>query len=262
MGKDREPAGDRSMACCAWLEDVQLALSGCRGCWSSMLLRTMCSLGLIASDWRQQPLDWVADQRWEEADVKRALAELFSNRWQGPFHADPRVAPSRGVAMCQHARWVYPTDLDVDYYTKAHAPAHTRLCLPFARLRNLAQLRIGYAHLEVEQGRKRRPVVPRDQRLCKLCSGEDAPLSRRSAVVARTGTSDNVEDLKHFMLECPVYDNLRAACPAFPHDVYDRLQDPDCLIDVFGHTNQSALANTLYHMKVRRAELLGLTVGI
>jgi hypothetical protein len=37
--------------------------------------------------------------------------------------------------------------------TRAAAPPHTRLCLPFARLKNLTQLRIGCAHLEVEQGR-------------------------------------------------------------------------------------------------------------
>jgi len=88
--------------------------------------------------------------------------------------------------------------------------AHTRLCLPFTQLRNLAQLRIGCAHLDVEQGRKRSPKVPRPDRLCKLCSGEDAPLARRLAAFSRTGTSRNVEDLKHFFPECPVY--VRVIC--------------------------------------------------
>ena len=71
-----------------------------------------------------------------------------------------------------------------------------------------------------------------------------------------------MEDLKHFVLECPVYDDLRATCPAFPGDVYSRLQDSGCVASVMGHSNQSALANTLYYMKVRRARLLGLTEGI
>jgi hypothetical protein len=39
--------------------------------------------------------------------------------------------------------------------------------------------------------------------------------------LARTGSSSNVEDLKHFLLECPAYDDLRAVCPAFPADVYN-----------------------------------------
>jgi hypothetical protein len=127
---------------------------------------------------------------------------------------------------------------------------------------NLAQLRIGAAHLEIEQGRKTRVSVLRADRLCRLCGGEDALLMHRQAVVARTGTNQNVEDLKHFLLECPVYDALRAACPAFPPVSSAVLSDPDCVASVFQHVEQSALAKTLYKMKVRRADKLGLTLGI
>ena len=153
-------------------------------------------------------------------------------------------------------------DPDVDFYSRATASAHTKLCLPFTRLKVLVQLRIGCAHLEVEQGRKRRPKEPRHERLCKLCSGEDATLARRLAVFSRTGTSRNVEDLKHFLLECPVYDSLRATCPAFPPDVYSTLSHPGCVALVMGHDDQAALAHTLYHMKTRRAELLGLPESV
>ncbi len=254
--------GEGALARCAWLEDVKLALAGCSACWSSMLLNALSSLQLLDRDWRTQDLDWVLGQQWKESAIQEALATLFHHRWRGPFDADPRVAPSLSVSMCQHSRWVYPVDPSVDFYNRANAPKHTKLCLPFVRLRNYAQLRIGYAHLGVEQGRKRRPMTPREQRLCKLCCGEDALLSRRQLVVARTGQADNVEDLKHFVLECPVYDDLRAACVAFPSDVYSRLHDPGCMVEIFNHRDQAALVNTLYHMKVRRAELLGLTVGI
>jgi len=37
---------------------------------------------------------------------------------------------------------------------------------------------------------------------------------------------------------------------------------PGCVASVMGHDAQAALANTLYRMKVRRAELLGLPVGM
>ena len=131
-----------------------------------------------------------------------------------------------------------------------------KLCLSFVVARNLAQLRIGSAHLEVEQGRKRRESVPRADRLCRLCSGQDASLSRRAAVLARTGTGNNVEDLKHFVLECPVYDDLRTTCPAFADPALVELDDPDCVALVFQHAEQSALAHTLYKMKVRRARSL------
>jgi hypothetical protein len=98
----------------------------------------------------------------------------------------------------------------------------------------------------------------RQDRLCKLCSIEGAPQERQLAVLARTGLSSNVEDLKHFLLECPAYDDLRAVCPAFPADVYTTLSNPGCVAAVMGHSAQAALATTLIHMKVRRSELLEL----
>jgi hypothetical protein len=66
-------------------------------------------------------------------------------------------------------------------------------------------MRIRWAHLEVEQGRKCRPKVPREARLCRLCSGDEATLAMRQAVLASTGSGAHVEDLKHFLFECPVY---------------------------------------------------------
>jgi hypothetical protein len=144
--------------------------------------------------------------------------------------------------MLAHHCWVYPLDPCFDPFSRDHAPPHIKLCLPFDVARNLAQLRIGSAHLEVEQGRKRRVSVPRADHLCRLCCGEDATLSHRRAVLARarTGTSSNVEDLKHFMLECPVYDDLRAACPAFPLMYSETLSGPACVRSVFQHGAQSA----------------------
>jgi hypothetical protein len=116
----------------------------------------------------------------------------------------------------------------------------------------------GVPNMEVEQGRKRRPAVPRQDRLCKLCSVEGAPQDRQVAVLARTGSSSNIEDLKHFLLECPAYDDLRAVCPAFSADVYTTLSNPGCVAAVMRHSAHAALANTLFHMKVRGSELLEL----
>lgn len=255
-------AGPECMASYAWVEDVKLALAGCKHCWASHLLTTLARIGLIEAGWRQQPLDWVLQQHWEESVVKHTLAGLFKARWQMDNRPDPRVAPSRGVAMCMHHSWVYPLDPALVEFKRDNAPAYTKLCLPFVVLRTLAQLRIGWAHLEVEQGRKRRPQVPRAQRLCRLCSCEDAPLSMRQQVLLRTGTSHNVEDLKHFLLECPAYDSIRAGCRAFPPNVYSLLHDRGCLPAIFAHEAQSSLAYTVFKMKSARARILGLTNGI
>jgi hypothetical protein len=95
----------------------------------------MSSLGLLSDDWQQQPLDWVLQQRWDEVDVKRSLTELFKARWQPVPLADPRVAPSVGLAMCTHQGWVYPFDASISEFTRANAPSHNLLCLPFVVLR-------------------------------------------------------------------------------------------------------------------------------
>jgi hypothetical protein len=42
------------------------------------------------------------------------------------------------------------------------------------------------------------------------------------------------------------------------HHYYTTLSNPGCVAAVMGHSAQAALANTLFHMKVRRSELLGL----
>jgi hypothetical protein len=55
-----------------------------------------------------------------------------------------------------------------------------------------------------------------------------------------------------------IRDDIAAVCPAFPADVYTTLSNPGCVAAVMGHSAQAALANTLFHMKVRRSELLEL----
>ena len=201
-----------TLACCAWVEDVKLACGGYTDCWAFRVLTALSRLGLLQADWRQQPLSWVQELRWQEVEVQRALARLLLARWQGSAHPNPRVAPSRRVALCTHMAWVLPLDPAREDLSRATAPPHTKVLGSFAVLRNYSQLRAGCAHLEVEQGRQGRRVE-RHLRLCQLCSGPNADPAVRQAVLARTGTSDNVEDLKHFVLECPVYDALRARCP-------------------------------------------------
>jgi hypothetical protein len=102
------------------------------------------------------------------------------------------------------------------------------------------------------------PTCPHSSIICRLCSVDGAPQERKVVVLARTGIPGNVEDLKHFLLECPVYDDLRAVCPTFPADVYTTLSSPGCVAAVMAHPDQAALADTLFHMQVRRSQLLEL----
>lgn len=256
-----QAAGQASqpMACAAWRADVALALSGCKRCWAGYLLDTLASMELLEANWRQLGLDDLLSKHWEEASVHDALMHLLHDRWVHLADSDPRSAPSQGVAKCTHAAWVYPLDDVPLSLTRANAPAHTRLCLPFGVLRNLAQLRVGWSGLEVEQGRKRRPQVPRELRVCKLCTGERAPLRWRRLTLLRSGSLRPVEDLKHFVLECPAYDAYRTRCRAFPADTGLRFNDPSCMHDIFQSEHQLALARTLLKMKAHRTELLTVT---
>jgi hypothetical protein len=99
-------------------------------------------------------------------------------------------------------------------------------CLPLRVLQCLARLRAGAALLEVQTGRHSR--VPRHRRVCRLCSCNDPAVASktvwRTRVHARTGAYDNVEDLRHFLLECPAYDLLRNSCTTvfYPDGTVDR----------------------------------------
>jgi hypothetical protein len=128
--RDEEP---RSLASCVWREDIALALDGCQSCWSYGLLHTMSGLHLLDSIWRQQPLEWVLQQRWQEPAVQAALAALFrdSLRWQGLTEGNPRTAPSAGIHKLTHHAWVYPLDPGFDPFSRDHAAPHMKLCLSF-----------------------------------------------------------------------------------------------------------------------------------
>ena len=60
------------------------------------------------------------------------------------------------------------------------------------RRKNLTNLsRISTHKLEIEVGRYSRPPTKAEERFCKICD------------------TKNVEDEKHFLLECKIYDNIR-----------------------------------------------------
>ena len=59
---------------------------------------------------------------------------------------------------------------------------------------NLTRFRLEVNDLETEKGRYKHHPVPRELRLCKLC--------RNMQIQA-------IEDEKHFLLYCPMYNTLR-----------------------------------------------------
>ena len=91
--------------------------------------------------------------------------------------------------------------------------------ISLSKLRRLMQFRLGSHDLPIEQGRMARPIVPRYLRRCTLCS-RHAP-----------------GDERHFMLECPQFDDIRAQYPNLLQDARDSMRN------LMWHQNQKALSD-------------------
>jgi hypothetical protein len=170
--------------------------------------------------------------------------------YKGPL-AQPRRQGCRNVQM----RVGYAVDPDIDCTDRHAAPPHVALCAPNKHLRALAQLRLGWAHLQVELGRRQRPPVPREQRVCRACCGAASPSAWRQLTVQRPHLPANapfsVEDLRHFVLECSAHDSIRDGYGLLPPNPWAVPEPGACMRGVLEHANQSALARMLFDMKRR-----------
>jgi len=224
----------------AWLSDIDLMRGAdtngrpYKKCWTYRLLSTLQQLGVLQPSQWDQSAD-LTQLRIDEQQVKARLVACMHTRWAGMVAGDPRVAPSDGIAKLTHASWVYPYQPAVDYTDRQAAPQHIQLCLPTRHLRVLAQLRVGWGHLEVELGRRQRPRVPRPQRLCRVCGG------------------GVVEDLLHFVFECTAYTSIRSRYQL----QLEGTQPSACMMELFAHAQQSKMARMLFDMKAHRARVLG-----
>ena len=88
---------------------------------------------------------------------------------------------------------------------KMPAEPYFELPILLSKLKRLMQFRLGSHDLPIEQGRMARPIVPRYLRRCTLCS-RHAP-----------------GDERHFMLECPQFDDIRAQYPDLLQDARDSM---------------------------------------
>jgi hypothetical protein len=180
--------------------------------------------------------------RWARADV---------------LGRDPRVAPSVGIEMCSHAAWVLKFQEG-----GCTVPKHLKLCVSFAVLQCLARLRLGWHQLRVRTDRLKKADarLPRNHRLCRLCSTDGAPF-----LAQRVAGGCCVEDVNHFLLaECPAYQHLRARYPCVFGDAMpdgttqsEQLQ----LLAIFDCDQQDQLAHVVYTMTVFREQCLSLPHG-
>jgi len=224
------------------LSDLQLMLNGCKHCWSYYFLTAMHNLDLGPSpDFIVNATDCLTMSFPETAVVPRFAARAFAYCTPRLPPADlprcPRTCASNSVRGFTFRFWVGMT---------AASPApHLRHWMPPPLRIALCRLRLSMSDLRVDRGRHARPRVPRQQRLCMAHSTLDP--------------HDAVEDIRHFLLECPAYDRIRSS------NSYSILFTPTeglpltCaqhLRCIFSHSNQYLLASCISRMLELRAHIL------
>ena len=103
--------------------------------------------------------------------------------WDG-LHVSPRLAPSKGAKLCTYLAWFF-------CLSQLRFEPYLEFPMSISRLRSLMQFRMGSHSLPVEQGRPARPMVPRQLRLCTLCS------------------THAIGDERHYVCDCPHFANIR-----------------------------------------------------
>jgi exonuclease III len=232
------------LAHCAWVGDIELMLEGCQDCWTYKLLHTMTLLGVIERNmWdpkrAQRSKHDIMSLQLLPKSIKLSLAKRMALRW-ATLHADPRVAPSARIEMCTHAAWVLKMQEG-----SCEVPKHLKLCSSFVVQQCLARLRLGGHDLQIRLGRmkKRSSRVPRCERLCRLCSTAGAAFHAQRAGAAC------VEDLRHFLLDCPAYQHVRLRY----RDVFG---NATTTLSIFDCSHQDQLAQAAYTMTKFREQCL------
>ncbi len=191
----------------------------CQICEMAMLARFQIQITMASAPgdhrdrWQVKPdMLWsvplACKCRWHDHTFRRNMNGAYKRNWAG-LHDSPRTAPSARAKSCTYLRW---------FARPGRMPAEPYFELPISlsKLRRLMQSRLGSHDLPIEQGRMARPIFPRYLRRCALCS--------RHAL----------GDERHFMLECPQYDDIRA-------HYADLLQDArDSMRNLMWHQNQKA----------------------
>jgi hypothetical protein len=245
-----------------WVADIELMLAGCKRCWTYRLLRTLTHLGVVdGAMWDRNCTIGITKVevmhiRVREEVVKDALHKSLGARWSGLYTGSPRSAPSIGHEKVIHARWVLPV---VDGGTLRRNSPHLKLCMSFKMLQCLARFRLGWHYLETHAARmRRRPILPWAQRTCRLCSVPSGRYYGDWSSGAGGGPRNNaVEDLRHFVLECPAYAHIRARYRSLLQGENVRGLAPDQQVQaIFASQEQSQLASCLYAMNSHRLKCL------
>jgi hypothetical protein len=232
----------------ALLADIELSRSGCRSCWSSFFLRAMHSLGLGGLG--LTPSSLVASEtRFRIPDLVTALQALAMASFAlVSVPRCPRTCSSDVVHMMTYRYWVGMEPSQV-------AP-HCRVSIPLEARHALTRLRLSCSPLEVNTGRFQ--ARPRHTRTCHVCVA--CPSFALAHPFFPQPAAPPCEDIRHFLLECPLYDLIRGDPLFFP--LFRAFTPPhrpppsSCLRSLLNHPLQALLARCVLRMFSLRSALL------
>jgi hypothetical protein len=117
---------------------------------------------------------------------------------------------------------------------------YTQVIIPRPHRKVLSKFRAGNLPLNIETGRYNRPPIPLTERFCPFCK-------------------DCIENELHFLLSCPIYDDLRYFLNEYmnsSYEYYQILSPNEQLILIMNDKAQLLIARVLFTMFQRRKSLL------
>jgi hypothetical protein len=238
---------ESSMLYQAWYSDLTLAVHPSQPyahTWCFQFLYTMAQLGLCDPP-TALTLEVACALSFPEDAVVVRLQRLALDFICPPAEdipKCPRFCLSDQVTAFTYRYWVGMSE------AQKYGGHHASCLMPHAQRHALVRLRLGCSDLAVVQGR--RSGVARHARLCKVHNMFDS-------------THACVEDIRHFLLECPAYEGIRLhpyftelfSCLRYePNNLH--LTTSEMVRKILSHPNQSKLALCISRMFSLRTHIL------
>jgi hypothetical protein len=241
------------LAAKALRSDVWFMVSGCTDCWSYKLLNALTVLGVLDRGCWDRSVNAairapdVLAVRLNEKHVKEQLRRRFDADLRsihanaqllrkGPRHPD---CASNQVMLVTYMSYVRARNLD-------RKPPHLSCRrLSFAEVQTLCRYRLGWHDLHVQSGRYTR--VGRQQRVCTLCASQASGHPVNAAPM---------EDLLHFLLECPALQHVRDKYPKLFLPQYINQPEADVHARyIMNYPDQRLVAQVLQGLRSAREEV-------
>jgi hypothetical protein len=248
------PDQQDKLAARALRSDVWFMRAGCTDCWAFKFLDTLSELNVVDRhrwDSSVNPavtVEQVLQITVCEKQVKRALRERFDGLLSSALSDMVQQRRRPSDPACRSDQVMLDTYLSYVRARDLHKlPLHLRCRrLSFAEVQTICRIRLGWHDLQVQKGRYSGQA--RDQRQCSVC--------RKRGHTNAAGRAP-VEDLLHFLFDCPALQHVRDGFPQFFQPEYISRPEADVHARyVMNHKDQWQVAQALRALHAARTDVL------